>query len=80
MTPELYISEAEHCAAGDFVELRFEMHTLLVLSTCPHPLDPAIEYQPRSVRLNAWVSGRRPCRMPAASAAMKMRAAFAIPK
>lgn len=42
-----------HCRAGAYVDLRFEMHTLLVLSTCPHPLDPATEYRPRPVTLTA---------------------------
>jgi urea carboxylase-associated protein 2 len=34
----------------DFVELRFEMETLVVLHTCPHPLDPAKDYPWKSVR------------------------------
>lgn len=29
---------------GDFVELRAEMDLLIVLSNCPHPLDPAVTY------------------------------------
>lgn len=44
-------------APGDYVELRFEMHALVVLSTCQHPLDPAPEYRPRAIRLTAWKSG-----------------------
>jgi len=39
----------DHCAAGDAVTLRFEMDTLVVLHTCPHPLDPAAEYPRRGV-------------------------------
>lgn len=42
--------------AGDYVELRFEMNTLLVLSTCPHPLDPNPQYAPKQVQLSAWRS------------------------
>lgn len=30
--------------AGAFVDLRFEMDTLVLLHTCPHPLNPALEY------------------------------------
>ncbi len=30
--------------AGDSVVLRFEMDTLVLLHTCPHPLNPATEY------------------------------------
>ncbi len=44
-------------SAGDFVDLRFEMNTLVVLSACPHPLDPNPAYQPRPVRLAAWRCG-----------------------
>jgi urea carboxylase-associated protein 2 len=49
--------DEQHCRAGDHVELRFEMHTLLLLSTCPHPLDPDTTYRPRPVALRAWHSG-----------------------
>lgn len=49
-----------HCQADDYVDLRFEMHTLLVLSTCQHPLDPDTSYRPRPARLRAWVSGPAP--------------------
>ncbi len=31
---------------GDFVELRSEMNLLVVLSNCPHPLDPELNYAP----------------------------------
>jgi uncharacterized protein YcgI (DUF1989 family) len=33
--------EREGRKEGQFIELRFEMNVLLVLSTAPHPLDPA---------------------------------------
>jgi hypothetical protein len=52
--------DEQHCHAGHYVELRFEMHTLLVLSTCPHPLDPDTQYHPRPVALRAWFSGPAP--------------------
>ena len=35
--------------AGDLVELRFEMDTLVLLHTCPHPLNTATEYPRKSV-------------------------------
>lgn len=35
--------------AGDSVELRFEMDTLVLLHTCPHPLNPAQEYPRKPV-------------------------------
>lgn len=36
--------------AGNMVELRFEMDTLVVMHTCPHPLNPASEYPFRPVQ------------------------------
>ena len=38
-------------------DLRFEMDVLLVLSTAPHPLDPATAYAPGTVQTVAWRSG-----------------------
>ncbi|MET0379739.1 MAG: urea amidolyase associated protein UAAP1 [Spongiibacteraceae bacterium] len=35
---------SNHSKAGDYVDLRFEMDTLVILHTCPHPLNPAAEY------------------------------------
>ncbi len=34
---------------GDYIELRFEMDTLVVMHTCPHPLNPAKEYPRKPV-------------------------------
>ena len=39
----------DHSAAGATVTLRFEMPTLVVLHTCPHPLNPARDYPRRPV-------------------------------
>jgi len=53
--------------AGDFVELRAEMNILVILNTCPHPLDPNPRYEPKPVRLSvrrAPVPGADdPCRV-----------------
>ncbi len=35
---------AQQSKAGDFIELRFEMDTLVLLHTCPHPLNPSATY------------------------------------
>ncbi len=43
-----------HSRAGASVDLRFEMNTLVALSTAPHPLDPEPNYRPHPVRLSAW--------------------------
>lgn len=39
---------------GDYVDLRFEMDTLVVLSTCQHPLDPNPNYEPGDVQLDVF--------------------------
>ena len=49
--------EQNHSKAGNFVELRFDMNVLVVLSACQHPLDPAPQYAPRPVQLQAWHCG-----------------------
>ena len=40
-----------HSPAGSKIELRAEMNVLLILSTCPHPMDPNPVYSPKPVRL-----------------------------
>ena len=37
--------------AGDQIELRLEMNTLVVLNTCQHPFDPDPAHHPRRVKL-----------------------------
>jgi urea carboxylase-associated protein 2 len=38
-----------HSQAGDFIDLRFEMDTLLIINTCPHPMSTASDYPRKSV-------------------------------
>jgi uncharacterized protein len=38
-------------SAGQFLDLRFEMDTLVLLHTCPHPLNPAAQYPRKPVVL-----------------------------
>ena len=56
-----------HAQPGAFVELRFEMDTLVLVSTAPHPLDPRPAYAPGKVAIVAWDSGPAgsddPCRL-----------------
>ena len=58
---------AGHSQAGDTVTLRFEMPTLVVLHTCPHPLNGAAEYPRRPIGyrlgLAAPVADDDPCRV-----------------
>jgi urea carboxylase-associated protein 2 len=45
-----------HSEAGGFIDLRFEMNTLVVLNACQHPLDPDPVYHPRPVKLEVFAS------------------------
>ncbi|HEY6079318.1 MAG TPA: hypothetical protein VIW29_10970, partial [Polyangiaceae bacterium] len=53
--------------ASDFVELRAELNTLVVLSNTPHPLDPRTSYAPKpvalTIRAGAPASASDPCRL-----------------
>jgi urea carboxylase-associated protein 2 len=56
-----------HRAPGQYVDLRFEMNALVVLSTAQHPLDPSLIYAPQEVAMTVWRSGTAgaddPCRL-----------------
>lgn len=47
-----YIPEAS--PAGSYVDLRFELDTLVVLNSCQHPLDPNPNYEPGKVKLEVF--------------------------
>ncbi len=49
--------EPGNCKAGNFIDLRAEMNTLVVLNTCQHPLDPNPEWAPKPVEISVWKSG-----------------------
>ena len=46
-----------HSKAGSYVDVRFDMNVLLVLSAAPHPLETKTIYQPAAVKLSAWHAG-----------------------
>lgn len=46
--------QSGHSTAGSVIDLRFDMNTLVMLATAPHPLDQAQEYQPKPVLLTAY--------------------------
>jgi len=48
---------SEHSKSEDFVEVRFDMNVLVVISACQHPLDPSTEYAPKPVKLQAFYCG-----------------------
>ncbi len=50
----------ESSEAGGYVDLRFEMNTLVVLNTCPHPFDPATTYPKTKVKLEVFETGTAP--------------------
>lgn len=52
---DLHFDES-NSRAGSYVDLRFEMNTLVVLATCQHPLDPTLEYRPREVRIAGFAA------------------------
>lgn len=55
--PEGGLVWAEKTAKPDeFIELRAEMNVLVVLSNCPHPLDPSPTYDPKAIRVIVWDS------------------------
>lgn len=52
--------------SGSFIDLRFEMDTLVVFHTCPHPLDPSVHYPRKPVtfqiRASAALADNDACR------------------
>ena len=49
-----------HSKPGGFVDLRFDMPALVVIATCPHPLDPSTTWAPKPVGITAWRCGVAP--------------------
>jgi uncharacterized protein YcgI (DUF1989 family) len=48
------VYHGDNSRVGDFVDLRAEMNVIVVLNSCPHPLDPRPEYAPADVRMTVW--------------------------
>ncbi len=46
--------KGDNSRAGAWVDLRFEMDALVVLTNTPHPLDPATRYAPQPIGLVVW--------------------------
>jgi uncharacterized protein len=51
------VFDPDNSKAGDHVDLRFEMDTLVLFHTCPHPLDPAAEYPRRPMTYQLFQAG-----------------------
>ncbi|MEM8769137.1 MAG: DUF1989 domain-containing protein, partial [Pseudomonadota bacterium] len=45
---------ADNSSPGSYVDLRAEMDTLVVLNSCPHPMDPSTEWAPKPIRLTIF--------------------------
>lgn len=45
---------------GSYVDLQAEMDSLVVLNTCPHPLDLSPVYAPKPVKVTIWRSDCKP--------------------
>ena len=43
--------DSTHAKPGGAIELRFEMDTLVLMHTCPHPLNPTSSYPRKPVGL-----------------------------
>jgi urea carboxylase-associated protein 2 len=61
------VFDPENSPAGGEVVLRAEMDTLVVLNSCPHPLDPATDWTPKPLELSiermAPAADDDPCRI-----------------
>lgn len=42
--------QANNSCAGDTIDLRFEMDTLVVFNTCPHPMNPEKDYPRKPIQ------------------------------
>lgn len=48
------ISFTPNSKAGAFIDLQAEMDTLVVINTCPHPLDVNPSYAPKPMKVTVW--------------------------
>lgn len=50
---------ADNSTANSYVDLRFEMDTLVIFNTCPHPLNPASDYPRKPLRYELYCASTR---------------------
>lgn len=48
------LSFAEQGKPGSYIDLQAEMNSLVVLNTCPHPLDTNPKYEPKPLKVTIW--------------------------
>ncbi len=49
----IYTNQAK---AGAYVDIQAEMDTLVVLNTCPHPMEISASYSPKPLKITVWES------------------------
>lgn len=54
------LSFADEIIPGSYIDLQAEMDTLIVLNTCPHPLDTNPVYAPKPLKVTIWKSEYAP--------------------
>lgn len=59
------ITLVKNTVAGAYVDLAFEMDTLVVFHTCPHPLDMSQEWPAKPLRYEIRESDKKPLDLPA---------------
>ncbi len=50
------LSYTKQARAGAFVDIQAEMDTLVVINTCPHPMNPEPNYSPKPLKITVWES------------------------
>lgn len=50
------VFDGSQAKAGGHVDLRFEMDTLVLFHTCPHPMNPAAEYPRKGIAVELYPS------------------------
>jgi len=48
------LSFANQSKPGAYIDLQAEMNSLIVINTCPHPLNPNPKYEPKPLKVTIW--------------------------
>jgi uncharacterized protein YcgI (DUF1989 family) len=54
------LSFGNQAKAGSYIDLQAEVDTLIVLNTCPHPMNPEEGYNPKPLKITVWESSCLP--------------------
>ena len=61
---------------GAYVDLQAEMDALVVINTCPHPLDTHPEYAPKPLKVTVWNADCKPSENPCHSSCEQNKRGF----